>query len=112
MSFMNLIMGFFGVPWLFFFTKQFGLCFSCFLFLGSVFFSRFSVFENMVGYLVWRVSGGGSLQIISCFYFGALLCSCFVWVLLPILLLPLPKLFEVSGMGSETLPNALGYYFM
>lgn len=42
MSFMNLITGFFGVPWLFFFTKQFGLCFSCFLFLGSVFlFFRF-----------------------------------------------------------------------
>lgn len=34
-SFMNLITGFFGVPWLFFTTKQFGLCFA---FLTVLFF--------------------------------------------------------------------------
>lgn len=39
MSFMNLIMGFFGVPWFLFSTKQFGLrfAFSAFVFLGCVF---------------------------------------------------------------------------
>lgn len=103
----------YGVLWgslVVFFTKQFGLCFFSLAFcsLGSVFFSALKTWL-----VIWfgGVSGGGSLQIISCSYFGALLCSCFVWVLL-LLLHPLPKLFEVSGVGSETLPNALGYYFM
>lgn len=100
-----------------FFTKQFGLCFISLAFVWVLFFFfRFSRFFPFLKtwLVIWfgGVSGGGSLQIISCFYFGALLCSCFVWVLPPFLLLPLPKLFEVSGMGSETLPNALGYYFM
>lgn len=89
----------YGVLWgslVVFFTKQFGLCFSSMLFVFWVPF--FLVFLFLKTWLViWfgGVSGGGSLQIISCFYFGALLCSCFVWVLLlPFLL---PKLFEVSG---------------
>lgn len=61
MSFMNLITGFFGVPWLFFLRNNLGyvlfllllsgFCFSVFLFFRFFFFS---VFENMVGYLVWR----------------------------------------------------------
>lgn len=65
------------------------------LFFGFHFFC-FSVFlKTWLAIWFGGVSGGGSLQIISCFYFGALLCSCFVWVLLlPFLL---PKLFEVSG---------------
>lgn len=61
MPFMNLLTGFFGVPWLLFFTKQFGLCF----FIIDCFVSGFCLFvqENiwLVIWLGWA-SGGGSYQ--------------------------------------------------
>lgn len=91
--------------------RQFGLRSAFVAFCLSGF--CFSVQEN-IRLVIWfgQSRGGGSLQIISCSYFWGPLCSRFVWVLRLLLLFSLPKLFRASGMGSETLPNALGYYFM
>lgn len=55
---MNLLTGFFGVPWFFFSMKQFGLRFAFFVSLGFVFSPK------KTWLVIWfgGASGGGSYQ--------------------------------------------------
>lgn len=60
MSFMNLIMGFFGVPWLFFLRNNLGYVFPAFCFWVPFFFSVFPFLKTWL--VIWF--GGLAVEVV------------------------------------------------